>query len=340
MENYEKILPYVSAHYDEQDYGALAHQYAQWVETKPLSGLRILDATPLFRNTLLKYRNLLAAGAELTIGLSDVISHNGEALLFAVEQLGLQTTRKQGSFDIVLDCAGVFATSEIRIGAVELTRSGVDYYKKSNITTFVADSSRIKEIETEFGTGESLIRAMRQLGYTDFSDKVVTIFGSGKVGRGLLRQVLLQGCRVRVVSDPDKAPRSCDLIDYRDRKAVEKAVRESWAVVMATGVRGALEKTIDPTVAIRSDALLINMGAEDEFGESFPKGRLLENGRTLNFILQEPTHLRFIDPTMALHNYGAQFLIENKNLTGIVLPTKIMEQNILATTSLKDLINK
>ena len=41
---------------------------------RPLSGFSVLDATPVFRNTLLKYRALLAAGAELSVGVSDVVA--------------------------------------------------------------------------------------------------------------------------------------------------------------------------------------------------------------------------------------------------------------------------
>lgn len=335
MDVCDKILEYTAPHYDSADYSALSSQYQEWVESKPLAGLRVLDATPLFRNTLLKYRNLLAAGADLTIGLSNIISHNEQALQFAKEELGLRATYEQAKYDIVLDCAGAFHQSEARIGYVELTRSGVEYYQNSEKPIFLADSSRIKEIETELGTGESLFRAMDHLGFKDYQGKNIVILGAGKVGRGIFREAKSRGCRIVVVAETNTATFECNLIDYKDRQAIHKAIQGAWAVVMATGVKGALGLTIDAQVAIESQAILINMGAEDEFGPIFTKERLLEGGRTLNFILDEPTHLRFIDPTMALHNFGAQFLVENSSMRGIIIPNEQVEEMILETKSNK-----
>lgn len=333
MDICDKILEYTAPHYDSEDYSALSSQYQEWVESKPLAGLRVLDATPLFRNTLLKYRNLLAAGADLTIGLSNIISHNEQVLQFATKELGLSATRHNGEYDIVLDCAGAFHQSEARVGYVELTRSGVEYYQNSKRPVFLADSSRIKEIETELGTGESLFRAMDHLGFQRYQDRNLVIFGSGKVGRGIFREARNRGCNVVVVTDPLSVNFDCQIIDYKDKFAVCEVIKKAWVVVMATGIKGAMGSTIDARVAIESSAILINMGAEDEFGPIFPRERLLKGGRTLNFILDEPTHLRFIDPTMALHNFGAQFLVENPESKGIITPNTQIEKMILATAN-------
>ncbi|MEG2099063.1 MAG: NAD(P)-dependent oxidoreductase [Mucinivorans sp.] len=336
MDRCRQILDYITPYYTPSDYAALGAQYAEWVRTRPLDGLRILDATPLFRNTLLKYRNLLAAGADLTIGLSPFISHNDQVLRFVSQELGLSTRSTDESrqadnnyYDLILDCAGAFANCEAKIGYVELTRSGTEYYKDCTKPVYLADSSRIKEIETEYGTGESFFRAMNQLGYHDFKDKNLVIFGAGKVGRGIRREATRQGCCITVVSDRETAPKDCTTIDYTDHRAATEAVCQAWAVVMATGVRGALSQTVDPRAVAQSQALLINMGAEDEFGEKFAPDRLVERGRTLNFILDEPTHLRYIDPTMTLHNYGALFVKEHRHLSGIITPDKMVEKLIL-----------
>lgn len=336
MEACEKIISFARERYATSDYAALATQYEQWRQHKPLAGLKILDATPLFANTLLKYRNLIAAGADLTIGLSPFISHNDKILHFATHDLKIRATSDQGSFDVVLDCAGAFSGSEARIGYVELTRSGIEYYTNCQKPVYLADSSRIKEIETEFGTGESLFRALEYLGFKDFIGKKLVVFGSGKVGRGIRREALIRGCLVCVVSDPLSIANGekYDVVDYRNKELVHKAIGDAWAVVMATGIKGALSSTIDAKRVAESSAILINMGAEDEFGESFEPERLLQGGRTLNFILDEPTHLRFIDPTMVLHNYGAQFLTENPNAKGIITPNSVIEENILETTKL------
>lgn len=332
----DKILRYTAPFYKADDYGALQSQYDEWARARPLQGLSILDVTPLFRNTLLKYRNLLAAGAELTIGLSPFISHNADVLHFAEHDLGLRSTHDQGAYDVVLDCAGAYRDSSARLGYVELTRSGLEYYANKSCRVFMADSSRIKQIETEYGTGESFFRAMQAIGHGDFEGQRLVIFGSGKVGRGILREALRRGCHVTVVTDPATidVPNSVEVIDYRDRERAQAAVDGAWAVVMATGVRGALSRTLDAARVSASNALLINMGAEDEMGEGFAPERLVEGGRTLNFILDEPTHLRYIDPTMALHNYGALYLKENTASQGVITPPQNVEDKILKTIKL------
>ena len=48
------------------------------------------------------------------------------------------------------------------------------------------------------------------------------------------------------------------------------------------------------------------MGVEDEYGETFPADRVLNGKRPLNFLLEEPTQLRYIDATFALHRALAE----------------------------------
>ena len=55
--------------------------------------------------------------------------------------------------------------------------------------------------------------------------------------------------------------------------------------------------------------LLANMGIDDEFGTKIPKTRVLNQKKPLNFILEEPTRMCFIETTMALHNACALELL-------------------------------
>lgn len=327
-----KILQRIQHRYTPSDYGALQAQFEEWVETKPLQGLRILDATPLFDNTLLKYRNLLAAGAELTIGLSPLLSNHPDTLRFATEELGLQATADQGSYDLVLDCAAAFSASEARLGYVELTRSGVPIYQAAGKKVYIADSGRIKEIETEYGTGESLFKAMDQLG---LHGSPIVLFGAGKVGRGIWREAVRRGIEVEVVAEPRSSLIPTSIYDYQNREQVEALIDRAWAVVMATGVAGALGRTVDARRVCQSNALLINMGAEEEFGPDFPVDRLVEQGRTLNFLLDEPTPLRYIDPTLALHNFGAFYWVTHPQTSGLQHPDRATEDKILKSSKLK-----
>ena len=52
--------------YQESEYPALKEQMQHWSKKSPLDGMQLLDATPVYRNTLLKYLALIAAGAQLS----------------------------------------------------------------------------------------------------------------------------------------------------------------------------------------------------------------------------------------------------------------------------------
>ena len=56
-----KIDEILASAYTERDYPAAKHLTELWTKTRPLEGLRVLEATPIFRNTMTKYRALIAA---------------------------------------------------------------------------------------------------------------------------------------------------------------------------------------------------------------------------------------------------------------------------------------
>ena len=72
------------------------------------------------------------------------------------------------------------------------------------------------------------------------------------------------------------------------------------------------------------------MGVEDEFGAGVPAGRVLETKRPLNFILKDPTLMKYIDATMALHNEGAVVLASKKMPAGLIEPDASTEERLLS----------
>ena len=98
----------------------------------------------------------------------------------------------------------------------------------------------------------------------------------------------------------------------------------------ATGVPGAATAACPADVFIRSKALLANMGVEDEFGAGVPAGRVLEAKHPLNFILKDPTLMKYIDATMALHNEGAVILASKKMPAGLLEPDAATEERLLS----------
>lgn len=325
--------------YAKNEYPVLSHQFDLWKQTRPLAGLRVLDATPVFENTLAKHAALLAAGAELTVGIDDVMPRNNDVVAYlratGVPVVDANQDLEPKAYDLVLDCAAAFSALSPALGFVELTRSGVSKYADKHCPVYVADSGRIKRIETCLGTGESYFRAMSELGYADWANKRLVVFGSGKVGTGLITYAHRYGCAVTVVTRPeDITPRIRNLcvavIAADDTASIAEAVLQADAVVTATGVPGAATQTCPAEVFTRSSAILANMGVEDEYGALVPDARVLQAKRPINFILKDPTQMKYIDATMALHNEGAFILASSPHPAGLIEPSERTEETLLS----------
>lgn len=158
----------------------------------------------------------------------------------------------------------------------------------------------------------------------------MVVFGSGKVGRGAAMKARGVGADVTVIdSDPHaQPPAGCTLIPADDVAAVQALLASAWCVVSATGVRGALDPWAE--FLIRSDAVLANLGADDEFGPHMPPERVLNDKAPVNFALAEPTRLRYLDATFALHNACALALLVGGQHAGLNHPPRAVEDDILA----------
>ena len=303
-----------------RDYPALAAQAERWSATRPLEGLRILCGTPLFLNTLAQFAALLMGGADLTVVYSDELGYDPAIPVF-LGGIGLKVCHGAeeaaacGPFDAVLDCSALNRDISSRLGFCELTRSGVHTYESNppDKPVFAADSGRIKSIETVLGTGDGCLRGLRHIGF-DPAGKTVLLFGHGRVGRGIEYALAHAGATVRIV-DPAQG------------KDFTPALLDGVSVVItATGIRDAL--ALFASVLLESGALLVNMGADDEFGPGIPPDRAVNGKRPVNFMLSEPTTTRYIDPTLALHNTGILELMRGGS--GIMVPRAELEEEILA----------
>ncbi|MFR9604690.1 MAG: NAD(P)-binding domain-containing protein [Rikenellaceae bacterium] len=282
--------------------------------------------------------NLIYGGASLTLARTELSSAN-EEMLSIIERAGIEVITPEceaREFDIIMDCAAQFIHCVAKLGRVELTRSGAELYaSRGGEAVYMADGGRIKLIETTIGTGESLFRALEAMGHSAWGR--LMLLGCGKVGGGILREAVKRGIEVVVVSDERELSEWCrevsyKVIDYRDREAVEAEIDGCYLMVSATGQVGSVERTVSVERVSSSNILLANMGADDEFGESFARDRILAQGRSLNFTLDEPTQLRYIEATLSLHNYGAEYLLENPQARGVVMPSYEIEQRLLEIT--------
>lgn len=320
MKRIELIKQFLHNRYQICEYPALNYQFELWHCSRPLAGVRVLDGTPVFANTLLKYINLLAAGAELSVAYSDGMPYDKTVVDF-LQTIGVECVYNcsaSGYFDCIIDCNAVYRDLKPRYGFAELTRSGAYHFAGTASTVINVDDSRIKAIETCLGTGESFLRAMEHLGYC-VQDKNIVVFGCGKVGRGVVFYAGRAGADVVAVDDPAMVEKCINgtLISRFDREGVKNALRNAWCVVCCTGQANALADDEYIKILLEGNQIMVNMGVEDEWGAAIPPERMLNNKQPLNFILPEPTLARYIDPTMALHNQAALELLSGKYLPGI-----------------------
>lgn len=335
----DNILEYTSKRYSVAEYPVLAAQLSFWQESKPFQGLRILDGTPLYSNTLLKYLPLLAGGANLTVGISSKIPYDPQLpQLLKQWNIPVVENAKSGEYDCILDCGGAYAELSPHLGSVELTRSGFYHYVNFSKPVILVDDSRIKTVETCLGTGDGFMRGMAKLGYTDWNGRNVVIFGYGKVGRGVAYYCHRAGALVTAVDNQEVSMADyVHPVDKNDHNAIQNAVKQAWCVVTATGIAGAMRGNGAAQEIIQGKQLVAAIGIEDEWGDELPLTRRLANGKTINFMLDEPTQVKYIDPTMALSNAAALELCKGTYPMGINRIDKNIENiywNLLIENSL------
>lgn len=339
----EKIRDYLSSHYAPEEWPTLLWQAEEWSRNRPLEGLRVLDGTPLFRNTLGKFMALLAAGAEIWVPSRPGMPYDA-GIMQMLPEFGIhQAPRNMDDFDIILDCSGQFCELHPRLGFAELTRSGVHRYMHPHHPVILADSGRIKRIETVLGTGESFFRALAQLGHRELAGRRLLIIGFGKVGRGVLYYALKHKMLVSVADIEDKSdelPGNVQFVDAADAEALNAAIAGSWCTVTVTGHIAALRRVLRPSVVLPSPALLANLGVEDEYGALIPENRVLNRKQPLNFILEEPTSMRFIETTMALHNACALELLTADLPHRCMDPAPDVEERLLEVACSRGLIGE
>ena len=334
----QRIRDYLLNFYSEEKWPCLQHQAKEWSVTQPLKGLRILDGTPIYRNTLGKYMALLAAGAKLYVPESPGMPFDAD-IKAMLPGLGIHTAdRDDKDFDIILDCAGQFKCLHPVLGFVELTRSGVERLQHIPHPVIVADSGRIKHIETTHGTGDAFFRAMAQLGHNHVARKHLLVVGYGKVGRGIVTHALRHNMHVTVAdirNVQDILPPGVGFISMEQTEGLHTAALQSWCIVTTTGRLNAVRKKLSVPNIINSSVLMANMGVEDEYGPDVPASRVLNNKRPLNFILQDPTDMCYIEATMALHNACALELLTCDLPHRHLPPPPDVEERLLQISNIK-----
>jgi len=308
--------------YDGQ-YPFLQQLNAEWQQSRPLEGRRVLHNIPLTRETMLKLESLYLAGADVTVthlrlpGLEpkqDCVT----CLREHGAKIELDHGKIAGEFDIALDCCGQIPGMPhvtITEGYVELTQSGMPVYStlETNLPIYSLDLSKLKCLEGMFGTGEACVRALKQFLTPDLLDKTFVLFGFGKVGQGIARYLALEGARLIVVETEEDhrrkaAKKGFATLPSEADQALLTAINGAFGVITATGQPNLIEDLFEPE-QIEDRVHLINMGADDEYGEQFPDSRIAGAKAPLNFLLEAPTTMFFIDPIFAAHNRCCDYVL-------------------------------
>ena len=215
------------------------------------------------------------------------------------------------------------------MGAVELTRSGAKYYQDSIKPCILLDSSRIKSIEDILGTSDGLIRCFKHKKVI-INEKTIVVFGLGKVGRGAIFRLEEEGAKVIIVELASEVTKKsiAGAISFEDQTSVINALNNSDIVITATGVKHALA-SIPRSALVRENRVLVNLGAEDEYGNHIEAHEVFNRKNPANFILSEPTRLKYLDAPFALHNHSAVELINGNLKSGLNPPALEIENKIL-----------
>jgi adenosylhomocysteinase len=295
----------------------------QWKETRPLLGVKVLHHIPVVTNTLLKIACLIEAGAQVTVTNPDSFcTAQPQAIAALAKEQILFVPRldelRNESFDLYFDCGAQLhqALGSPNIGAIELTGSGDQLYRsyKLNKPVISIDRTYTKQLETVFGCAESSHEALRKLTKIKPEEKKWLIFGFGKIGRGLAYFCVKNSAEVAVAdTNPIQRTLAQNLglraVDPNDLNEMHHAIHNAELIITATGTKAAMSKY---PIDWFKDKILANLGIDDEFGPQFNTDTVLNDKKPINFILDDPTPMRYIDPEFYLHNIVALDLLNSK----------------------------
>ena len=300
----------------------------QWQINPPLQGYKAILNVHLTLATLILIDTLLASGLELSITCApDLVCHDNikqdliKAGLRVIEYEDL--THYRDEFDIAFDCGAYMLHSlEPKFGFIELTHVPNEYYREAKKPTITIDKGLIKLLETTFGTGDGFLRGMEYL--MGKQGRKVTelnylLFGFGKVGTGImhcLRKAGVPNQQIVIVEKNSLLIENAHEMGYEalnvdtQQGVIRKIIPQIDCAVTATGEANAISPSFKQK-DFGSVETLVNMGTYNEWGPSFSEGRIINYKKPLNFMLEFPTAISYIDPVFATLASTALFRIKH-----------------------------
>jgi len=172
------------------------------------------------------------------------------------------------------------------------------------------DNSFTKLLETNYGTGQAIVQALKIKFSIELENSHVVVFGYGKVGSGIVKALKSAEANVIVLDICDKAIMAAQksgfkAFNLKNISEVISALSNANGVITATGHKNMLSSTFTQQqldTLFSKKMWLANGGADNEYGPYFDLNKLLGEGVALNFLLDSPTPPKFLDPVFALSN--------------------------------------
>lgn len=328
------------------------HLLGTWKHSAPLAHKKILLNCHLTTATLLLVQLFVESGADFKITCTkDLVSH--QSIKTILIDLGLYISPEELEFfeslyhayDVVLDCGAHLADFiHPKIGFIELTH--VEQWRYTNTTCPVVsvDGSFIKQIETSLGTGDGFLRAIETIYQNTewYKNKNYMIFGFGKVGRGICTCLLRAGVdrnQITVVEIDELCRISANKMHVKsyslnhNKEEIRHLLLSNTinCVVTATGVEDAISRFFD-LEDFATVELLCNMGTDDEWGDKFPDDSVYYQKKPINFMLDYPTKIKYLDPIFALMAISTLDMIKLQPTKKfcIMKPSALSQEEILS----------
>jgi adenosylhomocysteinase len=305
---------------EKEDLPLLRDLIARYSDERPFNGARVATSHILVRNSLVVVEALVAGGAEVLLcdAFRSPAADPVWAELKALDVPILSVAQAAEAADLFLDVNAVLGRAHTPKGAAEVTRTGIFHYEHIPCPVVSADDCRAKRIEGFFGTGDGFLRAWRHLRPGDpLEGKRLLQFGYGKIGRGVAHQTRKAGLQVTVADVSAAARAQAEEDGFASLAALpnpemKQALQDSDIVVAVTGRPGVLGASLPPDWLRASGVVLVNLGAEDEYGSAFGEDEILGGkGVPLNFQLAQPTLNRYVDAPLAAHLLALEALVTN-----------------------------
>tara|TARA_R110002167_G_scaffold357811_1_gene573519 strand:- start:560 stop:2239 length:1680 start_codon:yes stop_codon:yes gene_type:complete len=312
--------------FDESEYGLLQLLMENKEFKSTLQNKKVLLNAHITETTLLQIEIILRTGAFLEIScINGLNSHQDveeKLASYDIKVIKNKNEIKGRDYDLCLDCCAgsLGANLNPKYGVSELTQSGVSAFKKAKISypLFSVDDTYIKKIETYFGTSDGFIRAYKKIKNKKVEPKII-IFGLGKVGSGIFNVLksnkknifCVDACKYLV---EEKLSEGVQILHESEFSKIQDIMASSDVIITCTGVENLMSR-YDKN--LMNDKLLINMGASDEWGHKFKNEEVLNNKKSLNFSLEYPTSLKFLDPIFYTQLIGAKNLVNNINFLSL-----------------------